>query len=241
LAGALAGGTVGCNYQISSMVLGVENDLSWTNKGASSPDMPPFSRGAISSTNEKWIDTLRGRVGWAWDRFLVYGTAGAAFTGVDVGVCSPTAICISDSRTRTGWSAGVGGEWAVWTVPAGSATLKIEYLHADFGTGLFCKPAGRGGGEYFQQQECEAYRRYCPRRIELEIQLVNPRPAEPVMSAGERRENAGRVVAWGDLECRANSMAAMRPAGSVTGSEQVSPMQTKACAVLAARTFSCAG
>jgi outer membrane immunogenic protein len=118
------------------MVLGVENDLSWTNKGASSPDMPPFSRGAISSTNEKWIDTLRGRVGWAWDRFLVYGTAGAAFTGVDVGVCSPTAICISDSRTRTGWSAGVGGEWAVWTVPAGSATLKIEYLHADFGTGL---------------------------------------------------------------------------------------------------------
>ena len=140
LAGALAGGTVGCNYQVGNVVLGVENDMSWTNKGASSPDMPPFSLGAISSTNEKWIDTLRGRVGWAWDRFLVYGTAGAAFTGVDVGVCSPTAICISDSRTRTGWSAGVGGEWAVWSVPAGTATLKIEYLHADFGAGLFVSP-----------------------------------------------------------------------------------------------------
>jgi len=63
LAGALAGGTVGCNYQVGNVVLGVENDMSWTNKGASSPDMPPFSRGAISSTNEKWIDTLRGRVG----------------------------------------------------------------------------------------------------------------------------------------------------------------------------------
>jgi len=140
LAGALAGGTVGCNYQVGNVVLAVENDMSWTNKGASSPDMPPFSRGAISSTNEKWIDTLRGRVGWAWDRFLVYGTAGAAFTGVDVGVCSPTAICISDSRTRTGWGAGVGGEWAVWSVPAGTATLKIEYLHADFGAGLFVSP-----------------------------------------------------------------------------------------------------
>ena len=40
---------------------------------------------------------------------------------------------------------------------------------------------------------------------------------------------------------RVDSTAPMRPAGSVTGSEQVSPMQTKACAVLAARTFSCAG
>jgi len=152
LAGALAGGTVGCNYQVGSIVLGVENDLSWTNKGASSPDMPPFSRGAISSTSEKWIDTLRGRVGWAWDRFLVYGTAGAAFTGVDVGVCSPTAICISDSRTRTGWSAGVGGEWAVWTVPAGSATLKIEYLHADSGTGLFVSPPVVVAGNTFNSR-----------------------------------------------------------------------------------------
>jgi outer membrane immunogenic protein len=146
LAGALAGGTVGCNYQVGNVVLGVENDMSWTNKGASSPDMPPFSRGAISSTNEKWIDTLRGRVGWAWDRFLVYGTGGAAFAGVDVSACSPTAICVSDSRTRTGWSAGVGGEWAVWSVPAGAATLKIEYLHADFGAGLLsARPSWSGG------------------------------------------------------------------------------------------------
>jgi outer membrane immunogenic protein len=42
LAGALAGGTVGCNYQVGNVVLAVENDMSWTNKGASSPDMPPF-------------------------------------------------------------------------------------------------------------------------------------------------------------------------------------------------------
>jgi outer membrane immunogenic protein len=96
--------------------------------------------------------SARGRVGWAWDRFLVYGTAGAAFTGVDVGVCSPTAICISDSRTRTGWSAGVGGEWAVWTVPAGSATLKIEYLHADFGTGLFVSPPVVVAGNTFNSR-----------------------------------------------------------------------------------------
>jgi opacity protein-like surface antigen len=165
LAGALAGGTVGCNYQISSMVLGVENDLSWTNKGASSPDIPPFSRGAISSTSEKWIDTLRGRVGWAWDRFLVYGTAGAALTGVDVGVCSPTAICISDTRTRTGRLVG----------SCRDRNLENRIFACGLRRGSFCQPADCGREEYLRQQECEAYRRYCPRRIELEIQLVNPR------------------------------------------------------------------
>ena len=173
----LAGGTVGCNYQVGNVVLGVENDISWTNKGASSPDMPPFSRGAISSTNEKWIDTLRGRIGWAWDRFLVYGTAGAAFTGVDVGVCSPTAICISDSRTRTGWSAGVGGEWAVWSVPAGTATLKIEYLHADFGAGLFVSPPIVVGRNTFDSRNVRLTDDIVRAGLNWKFQLVNPRPA----------------------------------------------------------------
>jgi outer membrane immunogenic protein len=140
LAGAIAGGTVGCNYQISGVVLGFEDDMSWTNKTGSSPDIPPFGAGAISTTNEKWIDTLRGRVGFAWDRLLIYGTGGAAFVGAGVGVCTAAAICISDSQTRTGWAAGVGVEWAVWTIPAGSLTAKVEYLHTDFGTGLFVSP-----------------------------------------------------------------------------------------------------
>ena len=45
--GALFGGTVGCNYQFGSVVFGVENDFSWTNKSGSSPDIPPFAAGAV--------------------------------------------------------------------------------------------------------------------------------------------------------------------------------------------------
>jgi outer membrane immunogenic protein len=138
--GAIVGGTVGCNYQVSSVVLGIEDDMSWTNASGNAADIPPFGAGTISTTSEKWLDTLRGRVGFAWDRFLVYGTGGAAFAGENVGVCAAAAICPSDTQTRTGWTAGAGGEWAAWTAPAGALTVKVEYLHADFGTGLFINP-----------------------------------------------------------------------------------------------------
>jgi outer membrane immunogenic protein len=138
--GGLFGGTVGCNYQISNVVVGIENDFSWTNLSGTTNDIPPFNLAARSSTNETWLDTLRGRVGVAWDRFFFYGTGGVAFANEGVNVCPP-AGCFTDSQIRTGWTAGVGGEWAVWTVPAGTLTFKVEYLHVDLGTGRFIDPA----------------------------------------------------------------------------------------------------
>ena len=70
LSGGLFGGTVGCNYQFSNVVAGIENDFSWTNLSGTTNDIPPFNLAARSSTKETWLDTLRGRVGVAWDRVL---------------------------------------------------------------------------------------------------------------------------------------------------------------------------
>jgi outer membrane immunogenic protein len=134
--GGLFGGTVGCNYQVNNVAFGIENDLSWTNISGIASDIPPFNTAATSSTHQTWLDTLRGRAGLAWDRVFFYGTGGAAFANVGVQVCAPT-LCVSDSQIRTGWVAGVGGEWAAWTGAAGTLTLKIEYLHVDLGTGRF--------------------------------------------------------------------------------------------------------
>jgi len=134
LSGGIAGGTVGCNYQTSNFVFGIENDFSWTNKRGSAQDILPFDPAFTSSTREKWIDTLRGRVGFALDRFMVFGTAGAAFAGTDVTVSSPVFGTVTSAQTRTGWTAGVGGEWAALVESWGAVTLKVEYLHADFGT-----------------------------------------------------------------------------------------------------------
>jgi outer membrane immunogenic protein len=44
---------------------------------------------------------------------------------------------VTDSQSRTGWVAGVGGEWAAYTGPLGALTVKLEYLHADFGTSRY--------------------------------------------------------------------------------------------------------
>jgi outer membrane immunogenic protein len=92
LSGGIAGGTVGCNYQVSNFVIGIENDYSWTNKQGTTFDVLPFNTATTSSTREKWIDTLRPRFGYAWDRFLVYGTVGMAWAGTSVTVVSPAEI-----------------------------------------------------------------------------------------------------------------------------------------------------
>jgi outer membrane immunogenic protein len=139
VSGGLAGGTAGCNYQMSSWVFGLENDISWTNASGSASDNAPFNTGATSQTKEKWLDTLRGRIGFAWDKALIYGTGGAAFAGTDVHVCG-FQTCASDSQTRTGWVAGAGIEYAAWD----HVTLKLEYLHADFGTGTYINPSVQG-------------------------------------------------------------------------------------------------
>jgi outer membrane immunogenic protein len=133
LSGAIAGGTAGCNYQVSNFVFGIENDISWTNKSGSTHDLPPFNILATSTTKEKWIDTLRGRFGYAIDPYLmVYGTAGVAFAGTEVNVLTSTNVSVTDSKSRVGWTAGVGGEWAAFAGAWGAVTFKLEYLHAGF-------------------------------------------------------------------------------------------------------------
>ena len=129
LSGGLFGGTVGYNYQVAPhWVIGIEDDISWTDKSGSAVDIH------VATTNntvtERWLDTLRGRIGYAWDRLLIYGTGGAAFGSTDLQVCG-TAGCFTQSGvSRTGWAAGGGVEWAFghhWSA-------KAEYLHVDFGS-----------------------------------------------------------------------------------------------------------
>ncbi|HTC97590.1 MAG TPA: outer membrane beta-barrel protein [Bradyrhizobium sp.] len=147
LSGGIAGGTVGCNVQVSNFVLGIENDYSWTNKRGSALDQPPFVAGTTSSTREKWIDTLRGRFGYAIDRFMVYGTAGVAFAGTEVAVSNPLFGTVVDSKDRTGWVLGAGGEYAVWADAFADVTLKLEYLHAGFESKqYFVPPLAIAGG-----------------------------------------------------------------------------------------------
>ena len=140
LSGGLAGGTVGCNYEISKWVIGIENDFSWTNKNGVANEIPPFGTANTIGVRERWIDTLRGRLGFAFgaqDQLLVYVTGGGAFARTEATTTVPGVFSTSVTGTMTGWTVGGGLEWAFFpAVPVGRNwwSVKAEYLYVDLGS-----------------------------------------------------------------------------------------------------------
>jgi outer membrane immunogenic protein len=129
VSGYVAGGTVGANYQIGSWVYGIEGDFDWShltgNSGAtcgSLSDVLPVPTGC--ETESEWLATLRGRVGYAFDNILLYGTAGAAVARIKTGLIPPSTF---DSSTEAGWAVGAGLEVAF----APNWTAKVEYIFID--------------------------------------------------------------------------------------------------------------
>ena len=86
LTGALAGGTIGYNYQYGRAVIGAEGDIDWSGmKGSTTAGCA-----AGCQTSDSWLSTVRARLGYAADRFLPYVTGGAAFGNIQA---STTRFC----------------------------------------------------------------------------------------------------------------------------------------------------
>jgi outer membrane immunogenic protein len=120
--GWMLGLTAGYNYQVGSMVYGIEGDANWTNVKDSVP-CAAFS----CETQSRWFTTLRGRVGYAFDRFLPYVTGGLAYG--DVNATSTNPLFTGTSSRQLGWALGAGLEYAF----LGNWTTKLEYLYVDLG------------------------------------------------------------------------------------------------------------
>jgi len=79
--GGLAGGQIGCNYQFAgNWVVGVEGEYAWANiKGDTLAD--PFFSGKNTAFSSKTdaLASVTGRVGYAFDRVLLYAKGGAAW------------------------------------------------------------------------------------------------------------------------------------------------------------------
>jgi outer membrane immunogenic protein len=136
--GFLGGGQIGFNYQNGPWVFGVEGDISWTNMGGSvgGPVTPPA--GSILNTDVNWLATATGRIGYAWDRGLLYVKGGAAWMNADHSFSNvgPPAFTNIVSTTRAGWTAGAGVEWAF----VGNWSAKLEYNYMDFGAATLTFP-----------------------------------------------------------------------------------------------------
>ncbi|HEY5378322.1 MAG TPA: outer membrane protein [Pseudolabrys sp.] len=120
--GGLVGGTIGYNWQMGQTVFGLEGDIDWTDLRGSGT-----CAGTTCETRNSWLSTARGRLGYAFDRFLPFISGGAAFGDIQNNI---TGIG-SATETRVGWTVGGGLEAAI----AGPWSAKIEYLYADLGRG----------------------------------------------------------------------------------------------------------
>lgn len=125
--GFIGGGQVGAQMQYQHIVYGIEGDF----QGSSQDHSDTFiGLGFPVTVSESmpWFATVRGRLGWAVDNVLLYGTGGMAI--VD-GKVSATALGITASteKSHIGWTAGAGLEWAF----APHWAAKVEYLYMDSG------------------------------------------------------------------------------------------------------------
>lgn len=137
--GGLAGGQIGFNWQLSSWVVGVEADVDW----ASIKGSHVGPTGTDIRTKATALGTIAGRFGYAWDRSLIYGKAGAGWASFnyDDFVTPGGALNGSNSSTRWGWTFGAGLEYAF----AANWSAKIEYNYLDFGTERMTFGGGVGG------------------------------------------------------------------------------------------------
>jgi outer membrane immunogenic protein len=122
LSGGLVGGTAGYNYQIGKAVVGVEGDVDWADLSGSRATV---GCPAGCTTSDSWLSTVRGRVGYAFDRFLPYVTGGLAVGDIQ----ASTPGFPGATNTNAGWTVGGGLEVAL----PGNWSAKAEYLHVDLG------------------------------------------------------------------------------------------------------------
>lgn len=141
------GAELGYNWQINSILLGVETDFNYAGLQSSQKRVydltSPFggTEDQRYDSEVNWFGTARLRMGFlAGEQFLIYGTGGLAYGNVDATFHQTESSVFdwkgSDSSTQVGWTLGGGAEYAFdnnWSVGA-------EYLYVDLGSFDFKAP-----------------------------------------------------------------------------------------------------
>ena len=118
--GGLFGATVGYNWQTGPVVFGLEGDIDWSGMRGSGT-----CGGLSCSTRNDYLATIRGRLGYAMDRWMPYITGGAAIGNVKTSIPA----FVDTNNTKGGWTLGGGIEASLM----GPWPAKVEYLHVDLG------------------------------------------------------------------------------------------------------------
>ena len=180
--GFTGGAQVGYNYQMGSrftwggagLVMGAEADAQYTDIHRTdtlsnttlygpldTPGAPPTTRVNQYKGDLNFLGTVRGRLGFAYDNVLIYGTGGYAYGDVErrvtyYGPNAPTTPFFTGESNgmRSGFVYGGGVEIAVPTSSflnrlnffhSSGVTIKAEYLHYDLGADTLNMPGVNGG------------------------------------------------------------------------------------------------
>ena len=122
--GTTYGATLGYNWQAGALVYGIEADYNLSNMKGSAVCVVVLA----CETSNTWFATFRGRVGYAFDRFMPYLTGGGAYGNIKASINSVPAL--EASETKFGYTFGAGLEYAF----LGNWTGKIEYLYVNLGS-----------------------------------------------------------------------------------------------------------
>jgi outer membrane immunogenic protein len=122
----------GYDWQFGNVVVGALGEVASQDLEDS---VSAFSTTPASYTMTRelnWTGSIRGRVGYAFDRFLPYATAGAVYADMDNSFTTTNGVNTFTSRGDKdgvwGWQAGVGGEMKLTE----KVSVGVEYLYSSF-------------------------------------------------------------------------------------------------------------
>ncbi len=139
----LGGGQVGANWEFGpGVVIGAEADFDWlpnTSNALTITNAGPPAATATATINDRWLTLVDARLGYAWDRLLIYGKGGWAFAGVNNSNLNIGGVpyAASASGSNNGWTAGAGLEYAFW----GTWSARVEYDFVRLNNGTLTTPS----------------------------------------------------------------------------------------------------
>ena len=114
----------GYNWQVNQLVFGIEADASMA------PWRQTLSGNSAQTIHRSvdWLATVRGRLGWAFDRSLIYATAGVAWSGAQTARLTGSIGGAVNFQNNPGFVVGAGYEWKYNR----NLSLRLEGLYYGF-------------------------------------------------------------------------------------------------------------
>jgi outer membrane immunogenic protein len=110
----IAGGHFGCQYQFNRQWL-VGAEGTWSAMDFDQMDHSMITPSDMRHFRDDQIATAVGKVGYTWDRFMIYGVGGYAAAHIDTSAFEPGPNAWSDAdQWRSGVTAGGGIDYMPW-------------------------------------------------------------------------------------------------------------------------------